>query len=143
MANELEALLPEVTMNAPYPAADVDELVADFVGEIGPIPHQDYLAFMRRHAGGAGPAGYKSYIVLWPLEEVISAAEELKVDQFAPGLLLFGGDGGNEAFAFDRQEAGWPIVSVPLVGLSRKEMKFVAPTFSEFIKRLASDELPI
>ena len=129
-------------MNDPYPAAGLEGLISDFVHEVGPIPHQDYLDFMRRHAGGAGPAGSKSYITLWPLEEIVSAAKELGTEEYAPGLLLFGGDGGNEGFAFDRRGAGWPIVSVPLIGLSRKEAQYIAATFTEFIKLLAKDGLP-
>ncbi len=139
MPTELDALLPEVKMRSAYPANEVDELFADFIAEVGPIPHSDYLAFMHEHNGCDGPVGREGYISIWPLETAISRTERCSVPEFAPGLLLFGSDGGNEAFAFDRQEASWPIVSVPLVGLSRKEMKFVAPTFSEFIKRLATD----
>lgn len=143
MNDDLDKLLPDVVMRSPYPATEVDELIADFVGEVGPIPHHDYLEFIRRHAGGDGPVGSNSYITIWPLEEVISGTEETGAPELAPGLLLFAGDGGDTAYAFDRQDPKWPIVSVPLVGLSRKELKFVAPTFSEFIKRLAADELPI
>lgn len=138
---DLEALLPEVTMRPAYPPQDVDQLVADFVAEVGCIPHQDYLGFMRRHAGCDGPVGRRGYLTLWPLDEVISANEEACTAEFAPGLLVFAGDGGDEAYAFDRQTAGWPIVTVPLVGLSRKEMKPVASTFSEFIRKLAKDEV--
>jgi len=141
MRNELDDLLPEVKMRPPYPVEEIDELFADFVDEVGDIPHKDYLAFMRRHNGGDGPVGHDGYVTIWPLEEVISGTEEAGTPEFAPGLLLFAGDGGNEAFAFDRHDPSWPIVSVPLVGLSRKEMKFVASTFSEFIKRLAADEV--
>ena len=143
MANELEALLPEVAMNAPYPAADVDELVADFVGEIGPIPHQDYLDFMRRHAGGAGPVGSSSYLTIWPLEEVIWQTENFNKTEPASKLLLFAGDGGDTAFAFDRGGRNWPIISLSMTSVSPEDRKQIALTFSEFIKRLASDELPI
>ena len=141
MPTQLDALLPEVKMRPPFPPDEIDELFADFVAEVGPIPHQDYLAFMREHNGCDGPVGREGNISIWRLEEVISATEGYDVAEFAPGLLLFGSDGGNEAYAFDRQDPGWPIVSVPLVGLSRKEMKFVAPTFSEFIRQLAADEI--
>jgi len=141
MNGELEALLPEVTMRPAYPPQDVDQLIADFVAEVGNIPHQDYLAFIRRHAGCDGPVGGRGYLTLWPLDEVISANEEACTTEFAPGLLLFAGDGGGEAYAFDRQTPGWPVVTVPLVGLSRKVMKPVATTFSEFIRKLANDEV--
>ena len=143
MESELDHLFSEMAMNAPYPAADVEEIVSDFIAVVGPIPHLDYLDLMRRHAGCAGALGSGFYIVLWPLDEVVSGAEEAQVEEFAPGLLVFGGDGGNEAFAFDRQDPRWPIVCVPLVGMSRNAMKFVATTFTEFIRRLATDGLPI
>ncbi len=141
--SEIEQLLANVVMNATYPPSDVDILIAGFIREIGPIPHKDYLIFMREHNGCDGPIGHNGNISIWPLEEVVLWTEQYRVSEQAPGLLLFGSDGGNEGFAFDRQEAGWPIVSVPLIGMSRKEMKFVAATFTEFIKRLAADDLPI
>jgi hypothetical protein len=141
MSMDVETLLPQVTMRPAYPSEEVEELIADFVAEVGNIPHPDYLDFMRRHAGCDGPVGQQGYLTLWPLEEVISGTEEAGGPQFAPGLLLFAGDGGDEAYAFDRQTPGWPIVSVPLVGLSRNAMKLVANTFGDFIRKLASDEV--
>jgi hypothetical protein len=97
---------------------------------------------MKRHNGCDGPVGKESYVQIWRLEEVIAGNEELHILEFAPGLLIFGGDGGNEAYAFDRMNPQWPIVVVPLVGLSRKEIRVVARTFKEFIHRLVADELP-
>ncbi len=141
MATELDSLLPEVTMRPPFPPDEVNELFADFIAEVGPVPHQDYLSFMRQHNGCDGPVGKKGVISIWPLEEVISATEGYHADEFAPGLLLFAGDGGGTAYAFDRQDARWPIVEVELVSMSRKEMKFAASTFSEFIRKLANDEV--
>ena len=139
MSENLDALLPEVQMRPAFPADQVDELFADFTAEVGDVPHPDYLEFMRRHNGCDGPVGQNGYIRLWPLENVVLRTEQAKTDEFAPGLLLFAGDGGNEAYAFDRQDPRWPIVAVPLVGLSRKEMKFIAGTFAEFLRKLASD----
>lgn len=138
MSTVIEGLLSETEMQPPCPP---DEL-ADFTEMVGPVPHRDYLEFIARHNGCDGPVGTEGYIGLWPIDEVISGTEQANTEEFAPGLLLFGGDGGNEAFAFDRQDPAWPIVMVPLVGMSRKEMKFVAGTFTEFIRRLAADELP-
>ena len=139
MNDDLDRLLPEVQMRGAFPADEIDELFSDFIGEVGDVPHRDYLEFMRRHNGCDGPTGRSGYIRIWPLEDVILWTEQ--TDEFAPGLLLFAGDGGGEAYAFDRQTPEWPIVAVPLVGLSRKEMKFVAPTFAEFISKLANDEV--
>lgn len=139
MTIDIEQLLSETTMRPPCPA---DEL-ADFIEMVGPVPHQDYLDFIAKHNGCDGSIGEEGYVRIWSLDNVIARTEGSNVAELAPGLLLFGGDGGNEAFAFDRQDPKWPIVMVPLVGMSRKDMKFVAGTFTEFIERLAADELPI
>lgn len=141
MPAELDALLPDVKMRPPLPVEQADGLLTGFISKVGAIPHQDYLSFIREHNGCDGPVGREGYLALWPLEKVVSATERYQVAEFAPGLLLFGSDGGNEAFAFDRQDPRWPVVSVPLVGLSRKDMWFVAPTFSEFIRLLAADKV--
>jgi hypothetical protein len=59
MATELDALLPEVEMRPSFAPDEVDEMFADFIAEVGPIPHQDYLAFMRAPNGCDGPVGQK------------------------------------------------------------------------------------
>lgn len=141
MYGKLEDLIPRVRLNPPYSAAEIDKLVADFIGEVGPIPHKDYLDFMRRHAGGAGPVGSSSYITIWPLEEVIWQTENF--DETEPGLklLLFAGDGGDTAFAFDRDCRNWPIISLSMTSVSPEDRKQIALTFSEFIKLLAEDKV--
>lgn len=141
MATELDALLPAVKMRPSLPPDEVDEVFADFIAEVGPMPHPDYLAFMRAHNGCDGPVGHRGVISIWSLEDVMSGTEGYNVDEFAPGLLLFAGDGGGTGYAFDRQDPRWPIVEVELVSMSREEMKFVAPTFSEFIRKMANDEV--
>ena len=137
MAGDIYELLAQTTMRPPCPP---DEL-ADFLEIVGPVPHQDYLGFIWHHNGCDGPIGKEGYIGIWSLDEVISRTEDLSTSEFAPGLLLFGGDGGNEVFAFDRQDPKWPIVRVPMIGMSRKDMLFVAATFTDFVCRLAADEL--
>lgn len=141
MTTELDSMLPEVTMRPSLPPKESDELIAEFIAEVGSMPHQDYLGFMRAHNGCDGPVGERGVISIWPLEEVISATESYSVEEFAPGLLLFAGDGGGTGYAFDREDPRWPIVEVELVSMSRDEMKFVAATFAEFIRKLSNDEV--
>lgn len=133
---DVEQLLSETEMDPPCPP---DEL-ADFIEIVGPVPHQDYLDFMAKHNGCGGPIGREGYIVLWPLDEVVSTSEQPFAAEGAPGLLLFGGDGANEVFAFDRYDPKWPIVNVPFICMSREDIRFVAATFTELIQRLAADE---
>jgi len=137
MNSNLAQLLSAATKRPPCPP----EELADFTKKVGPIPHQDYLDFIARQNGCDGPIGNEGYVCLWLLDEVISGTEQVNTAEFAPGLLLFGGDGGGEAFAFDRLDPKWPIVMVPLIGISRNDMKYIAGTFTEFIRCLAADEL--
>lgn len=141
MSQDLDELLPEVTMRPPIPQKDVDEFFTEFLHTVGEVPHRDYLEFMRRHNGCDGPVGKEGYVRIWPLEEVVTGTEEAGTPEFAPGLLLFAGDGGGEAYAFDRQDPRWPIVMVNLISMSREEMKPVASTFTEFVQKLAADEM--
>ena len=59
---------PRCRCGPPFRPHEVDELIADFVAEVGNIPHRDYLEFMRRHNGCDGPIGQNGYIRIWPLE---------------------------------------------------------------------------
>jgi hypothetical protein len=137
MNPQLAAILSRVTFRQPCPV----DVVEDYLRIAGPNPHEDYLSLMREHDGFDGPLGKASYLGLWPLDESISGTEVSGTTEFAPGLLLFAGDGGDTAYAFDRQNPGWPIVAVSLTDLSRDQMQFVAATFTEFLRRMSSDEL--
>jgi hypothetical protein len=137
MNAELDDLLPELKMRPPSSS----EEMATFLAYAGDVPQKDYLEFMRRHNGGDGPVGNDSYLRIWTLDSVAIRTEDSGASEFAPGLLLFGGDGGDLAYAFDRQDPQWPIVSVSLTSMSRDEMKKIAGTFSEFISKLAEDKI--
>lgn len=134
---DIVALLQTMTLRPP----SSQQQFASFLDFARGIPHDDYVEFLRRHNGCDGPIGAEGHLRLWSIDSMMSRHDELQTDVFAPGLLLFGGDGGNEAFAFDRTRSQWPIVSVPLVGMSRKEMKPLASTFTEFIKSLAAGDV--
>lgn len=95
-----------------------------------------YVNFLGHANGGEGLIG-NSYLILWPVEQLQELNEAYNVKEFAPGLLLFGSSGGGEAYAFDMRIAGSPIVQVPFVGMALKEVWEVAPTFEEFLKKLA------
>lgn len=59
----------------------------------------DYIEFMLFSNGYEGSIG-ESYIAIWLIEELIEANESCEVEEYTPGLILFGSDGGEEAFAF-------------------------------------------
>src|SRR3954464_2022763 len=61
----------------------------------------DYALFLQEEAdGGEGVIG-STYIILWRVEQVLELNAAYHVSEFAPGLVLFGSNGGGEAFGFD------------------------------------------
>src|SRR5262245_14497856 len=90
--------------------------IEQFEAESGVQLPEDYAQFLRDTNGGEGPMGRDAYVMLWRVEELSSMNKAYMVTLYAPGLLLFGSDGGGEAFAFDLTTHGMPIVMVPFVG---------------------------
>ena len=72
-------------------------------------------------------------VILWRVEELLEFNKAYEVADFAPGLMLFGSDGGAEAFAFDMRSASKPIVDVPFVGMQLGLARPVAANFREFL----------
>jgi SMI1/KNR4 family protein SUKH-1 len=123
--------LTEGKLDAPA-HADVVEGLADRLGASLP---SDYLDFLRQHNGGEGFIG-DNYIIFWRAEELVDFNREYEVDKYAPGILLFGADGGGEGYGFDTQTGGMPIIRIPLIGMERRYATLVAKNFPDlFAKR--------
>jgi hypothetical protein len=116
------------------PGASV-ALVQDVQSRLGFRLPRDYVEFITESNGAEGFVG-NSYLVLWPIEEIIPTNDAYQVRVFAPGLLLFGSDGGGEAYAFDTRSGKMPVVSVPFVGMSLAAAKKLSRTFSGFLECL-------
>lgn len=95
----------------------------------------EYEGFLRQQNGGEGFIG-SAYAMLWRAEELVEMNKSYHVNEYAPGLLLFGSDGGGEAFGFDTRTDAKPIVSVPFVGMALNEARPVASNFNEFLEAL-------
>jgi hypothetical protein len=76
--------------------------------------------------------------VIWPVNEIKELNEGYGIDEFAPGLVLFGGDGGNTAYAFDIRSEEMPIVEVQLDTLDISHAKHCGATFKEFLGVLSA-----
>ena len=133
MASSFDALLKKFNANGPASA----ELMEGVEKEFGCALPADYKAFMRTYDGGEGFIGDR-YLILWRTRELIDFNRDYQAATYAPGLLLFGSDGGGEAFAFDtRQSEEMRIRLVPFTGMSLKNALPVAGTFDSFLTRLA------
>jgi SMI1 / KNR4 family (SUKH-1) len=122
-----------------YPPADQAEIEAFERGAAISLP-PEYREFLRYANGGEGFIGPNSYAMLWKIGELLRFNREYQVQEYAPGLLLFGSSGGGEAFAFDfRFGGGQAVVSVPFVGMDLSEISPLGETFDGFLEHLARE----
>jgi len=127
---EFELLTKKLSLNTPADLLAIEKSQFD----LGTKLPDDYLSFILRSNGAVGTVGLTGYLRLSPIDELVEFNQGYCVKDFAPGLLLFGSDGGGEAFAFDLRDPSMPIVGVPFVGMSLEEVQVIAPTFTEFLK---------
>jgi hypothetical protein len=101
---------------------------------------KEYVDFLRMSNGGEGFVGDKpgdrAYIILWPVEELLTLNKAYDVQKYAPGLFLFGSDGGGEAYAFDLRKSSKPIVRVPFVGMALDQAIGMGESFLDFLQTL-------
>lgn len=93
---------------------------------------KSYVDFLLTRNGGEGFVG-KHYLVLWKVEDLITMNEAYHVAEFVPKILLFGSDGGGEAFGFDTRFEPCSIISTPFIGMSLQLTKTIAPDFESFL----------
>lgn len=117
------------------PAATL-ALIRNAVNRDGLDLPNEYMKFIEEINGGEGFVG-SNYIILWRIEELAKMNIDYQVQEYAPGLFLFGSDGGGEAFAFDMRSPSKPIVSVPFVGLDTSLARPYALNFIEFLEKLS------
>lgn len=96
---------------------------------------ESYVSFMLMRNGGEGFIG-KSYLVLWKIEDLISMNVAYRVAEFAPGLFLFGSNGGDDAFGFDVRSNTCEIVSIPFVAMEIEDARAVASDFETFLSAI-------
>lgn len=89
--------------------------------------------------GAEGSIGLKNYVVLCGIHELKPLSEAYESREFATGLLIFGSDGGGEAYGFDTRSPDWPVVQIPFVGMSWDDAEKLGETFIGFLKGLAGD----
>ena len=97
----------------------------------------DFLEFLGSSNGGEGFLG-EAYVVIWSVEDIVELNKLYEVERYAPGLLLFGSDGGGEGYAFDTTQEGPPVVRVPLVGMNRSLMCVEGRSFGDFVTKAIS-----
>ncbi len=95
----------------------------------------DYADVLARYSGLEGFVGSEQYLQLWKAEDIVGLNAAYHVQDFAPGIDLIGTDGGDTGYGIDTATKRY--VSVPLVGMSRNEVREVGANFEEFLEKLA------
>jgi hypothetical protein len=129
--SEKEQLLAKFNGNPPAGVAVIRQAEAESRVRLP----DDYAEFLQQMNGGEGFVG-NAYVILWRIEELLEMNLGYQVAEFAPGLFVFGSDGGGEAFAFDLRSDAKPIVSVPFIPMELKLARPVGSTFKAFLEEL-------
>jgi hypothetical protein len=113
------------------PAHDPEVMeAARALGAEFPASYRDFLGTAN---GGEGRLGRESYLILWPVDELVQRNEAYKPDRdYAPDLVLIGTDGGNEVFAVRRSDGNF--VAAPLIGMAEGEIRARGTNFQEFLE---------
>jgi SMI1 / KNR4 family (SUKH-1) len=129
-----ELLSAPFNLRTPASVAEISELRRQFSVSMS----SDYFQFLLIGNGGCGDVGSGDYAMFWGSDEIPSYNLEYETNTYAPGLILFGSNGGGEAFAFDSSQGTLTIGIVPFVGLSLVEYRPMAQSFVEFLELLSS-----
>ena len=79
--------------NKPY-IGEFNEKIYDVVLPI------DYIEFMKKHNGGEGDIG-QTWLILYPLEEIQKINDDYEIEEFLPGHIIIGSNGGGELYGID------------------------------------------
>jgi len=133
MEKKIDELLVQLTKKSGANEA----LIASIEEQLGIRFPPDYRELIQRHNGAEGPIGRSSYLQLWPIEDIPVLNKIARVSEFAPGLILFGSNGGSTSYAFDiRAPRDIRFVQVPDIPLSMEEAEELGQSLRQFLERL-------
>jgi hypothetical protein len=121
-----ERLLAGLKRNVP--ASDLE--IAAFERGFGHRLPEDYRAFLRLANGAEGFVG-DAYVALYELDHILERHRMSDESEY----LVFGSNGGGEAFAFDCSRTRPPVVLMPFIGGS-EHISYREWTFTQFMESL-------
>jgi hypothetical protein len=99
-------------------------------------PYADFLNVLQFTNGGEGFIRH-SYFHLYSLDEMLSLNQAYQVSTFAPGLVIFGSNGGGDAFGFDTRHDPMQIVQISFIPMDFKYAELLGGNFMEFLHTLS------
>jgi hypothetical protein len=97
---------------------------------------KDYLGFIEYSNGATGSFPNGNHIILWRIERLAERNRAYEVEDYAPGIFVFGSSGGGEAYGFDTRSS-MAVIQIPFVRLQLSEVEYLVPSFTEFLMALA------
>ena len=83
----------DIAFNKPYTGDPVERIN-------GVNLPQQYIDFMKKHNGGEGDIG-ETWLVLIPLEELDEINKDYETEEYLPGKIIIGSNGGGEFYGID------------------------------------------
>jgi len=99
----------------------------------------DYLDFLTLSDGAHGEIG-EQHLILYSAEQFVFSNETYK--KLNKDLVVFGSDGGGEAYAFDYRGPLTQVVQLPFIPFDVSLAQVRGASFFEFVSRLAG-KLPL
>jgi cell wall assembly regulator SMI1 len=126
--NDLARLLAAIDSNPPATAEAVSEAEAA-LGRPLPTHYRRFLLEADGCEGGLGDG----YVALWHVDDLAELNAAYAVDEFAPGLLLVGSDGGDTAYALDLNREHAPVVALPFVPMDYQLVEDMGVTIGDLL----------
>jgi hypothetical protein len=131
MDEKIKSYLKDFELNEPT----TPTLIKEVEEQLNFIFPEDYFELLLHSNGGEGSIG-ESYLVLWKVEELIELNEAYGAQEFTPGLLIIGSDGGDTAYCIDTKSDFKPFVHVPFIGMDLDEVERCGGSLQEFFSYL-------
>lgn len=72
-------------------------------------------------------------------DDLQSLNDGYHVNEFAPGIVMVGSDGGDIAYAFDTRHNPVSFCRVPFIGMDLSEVEPLGMSFLEFLRLLSNE----
>jgi hypothetical protein len=103
---------------------------------------ETYFQLLAFSNGGEGPLAVQPlYFMLYDVQYAEDGINQHKYDEFFPGFVIFGSNGGGEYIAFDtRGSTPWPIVFIDMCNIDLEEsVSQLAADFDVFLGLIGLD----
>ena len=126
------ALTQEMRLN---PGIKDDQIIQVTLSLIHPLP-KEFRSFLKFSNGAVGMIG-EHYLEIVKAEDLADFNSVHFVPIDAPGLLIFGTDGGLEAYGFDYRKLEPTVVMVPFIGMEWDQAIEKGNNFLDFLQKLS------